>query len=42
MQKLQNKAKDQKWSTIRQKPEIIPEMPHKTAVAKVRLITEHD
>ena len=25
-----------------EKPEIIPEMPRKTAVAKFRLITEHD
>ena len=42
MQELQNEAKDKIWCTIIKKPEIIPEMPSKTAVAKFWLIIEHD
>ena len=42
MQELHNNAKDKKWSTVIKKPEIIPEIPCKTAVAEFRLIIEHD
>lgn len=41
-QALCTKAKDKKWSILIKKPEIIPEIPRKSAVAKFRLLTEHD
>ncbi|KAJ4441067.1 hypothetical protein ANN_10917 [Periplaneta americana] len=43
-QALCTKAKDKKWSILikKKKTEIIPEIPRKSAVAKFRLLTEHD